>query len=133
VASSLAIASAILLVLYASFVAGLWRAGRGGGDARALVRLVPDCAVLLRRLAGDPRVALRYKLALVALVAYLALPIDLVPDFIPIAGQLDDVLLVALTLRWLVRGIGPQLVRALWRGTPRGLQMVLRLAYRPGG
>jgi uncharacterized membrane protein YkvA (DUF1232 family) len=132
VASSLAIAAAILLVLYASFVAALWRAGRGG-DARALVRLVPDCAVLLRRLAGDPRVALRYKLALVALVAYLALPIDLVPDFIPIAGQLDDVLLVALTLRWLVRGTGPQLVRALWRGTPRGLQMVLRLAYRPGG
>jgi uncharacterized membrane protein YkvA (DUF1232 family) len=132
VASSPAIASGVLLVLYASFVAALWRAGRGA-DARAFVRLVPDCAVLVRRLAGDPRVALRYKLALVVLVAYLALPIDLVPDFIPIAGQLDDVLLVALTLRWVVRGTGPRLVRALWRGTPRGLEMVLRLAYRPGG
>ena len=131
-ASSLAVASAVLLVLYASFVAALWRAGRGA-DARTLVRLVPDCAVLVRRLIGDPRLAVRYKLALVGLVAYLALPLDLVPDFIPIAGQLDDVLLVALTLRWLVRGAGPQLVRAHWRGTPRGLWMVLRLAYRPGG
>ena len=131
-ASSLAIAAAVLLVIYAAFVAALWRAGRGT-DARALVRLVPDCAVLARRLAGDPRLALRYKLAMVGLVVYLALPLDLVPDFIPIAGQLDDILLVALTLRWLVRGAGPQLVRAHWRGTPRGLWMVLRLAYRPGG
>ena len=131
-ASALAIAAAVLLVLYAAFVATLWRAARAT-DARALVRLVPDCAVLVRRLVGDPRLALRYKLALAGLVAYLALPLDLVPDFIPIAGQLDDVLLVALTLRWLVRGAGPQLVCAHWRGTPRGLEMVLRMAYRPGG
>ncbi len=124
--STLLVGAAVALVLYASFVAALAIAGRGT-DARALARLVPDCFGLARRLAGDPRVALRHKLALAALVAIIAFPLDLVPDFIPIAGQLDDVLLVALTLRWILRGAGPELVRSHWRGTPRGLELVLRL------
>lgn len=65
-------------------------------DARALAGFIPDCIVLFRRLLADKRLPRRSKLLLVALIGYLAMPIDLIPDFIPIAGQLDDAIIVAL-------------------------------------
>jgi uncharacterized membrane protein YkvA (DUF1232 family) len=126
------VAALVAIGLYVLFVAGLALAGRGP-EARALVRLVPDCLVLARGLLGDPQVPTRCKLALGALVVYLVSPIDLVPDFLPVVGVLDDAILVALTLRWIVRVAGADRVRRHWRGTPRGLQLVLRLTYRPGG
>ena len=92
-----------------------------------LARLVPDCAVLLARLARDPRVSRRHKLLLLAAGGYLALPLDLVPDFIPVAGQLDDALVVSLALRSVLRSAGPGLLAEHWPGTPEGLAMVERL------
>jgi len=83
---------------------------------------------LVRRLAGDaslPR-SLRWRLGL--LLAYLALPFDLVPDFIPVAGYADDVLLVAWVLRSVVRAAGPEALDRHWPGTPQGLDVVRRLA-----
>ena len=76
--------SALLVIaaLYALFVAGLVVFGRRA-DAGAVVRLIPDCVVLARRLVRDERVARRHKVALVVLAGYLVVPIDLVPDFIP--------------------------------------------------
>jgi len=120
------------LALYAAGVGALVLAGRRA-DAAALARFVPDCVVLVRRLAGDPRVPWRSRLALGALLAYLLSPIDLVPDFVPVAGQLDDALLLALVLRHLVRAAGPEVVRTHWPGPERSLDVVLRLAQRPGG
>jgi uncharacterized membrane protein YkvA (DUF1232 family) len=93
-------------------VVALVAAGRRT-DARALARALPDLLVLTGRLLRDPRVPRRWKLALAALAAYLAFPLDLVPDFIPVAGQLDDAILVALVLRGLVRATGPDLLREL--------------------
>ena len=81
----LLIAAGILLVVWAAFVALLLAAGRGT-DARALATCIPDCIVLLARLLRDKRVPRRSKALLVGLTAYLALPFDLVPDFIPVAG-----------------------------------------------
>ena len=130
--SPLLVAALVAIGLYALFVAGLALAGRGP-EARALARLVPDCLVLARGLLGDREVPGRCKLALVALVVYLASPIDLVPDFLPVIGVLDDAIVVALVLRWIVRTAGPERVRRHWRGTARGLELVLRVAYRPGG
>jgi uncharacterized membrane protein YkvA (DUF1232 family) len=132
VESPLLVAALVAIGLYALFVAGLALAGRGS-EARALARLVPDCLVLARGLLGDPGVPVRCKLALAGLVAYLVSPIDLVPDFVPVVGFLDDAILVALTLRWIVRAAGADRVRRHWRGTERGLQLVLRATYRPGG
>ncbi len=86
--------------------------------------------MLLRRLLADPRVPRRSKLALGALVAYLVLPFDLVPDFIPVAGQLDDAILVALVLRAALGAAGPELVREHWPGADAGLGVVLRLTAR---
>jgi uncharacterized membrane protein YkvA (DUF1232 family) len=114
------------VALYALFVGALVLAGRRG-DARAVAGFVPDCLVLLKRLVSDPRVARRHKVALVLLIAYLAMPLDLVPDFIPVAGQLDDAILVALVLRRVVRG-NRELVTAHWGGPPSSLALVLRMA-----
>ena len=126
------IAAGALLAVYAAAVAALVVAGRRS-EAVALARFVPDCVVLVRRLLADPRVPRRSRLALWALLVYLVIPFDLVPDFIPVAGQLDDALLLALVLRHLVRAAGPEVVRAHWPGPPRSLAVVLRAAQRPGG
>ena len=98
-------------------------------DARALAGFIPDCVVLLRRLLGDDRVPRRRKLVLVALAAYLATPIDLVPDLIPVAGQLDDAIVAALALRFALRSGGPELLREHWPGPARSLAVVTRLAW----
>jgi len=115
------------LVVYALFVMALVIAGRRE-DARALAGFIPDCIVLCSRLLREPRVPRRRKLLLVALGGYLALPFDLVPDFIPVAGQLDDVIIAALDLRSFLRSGGEPLVRAHWPGPERTLELVLRLA-----
>ena len=95
---------------------------------RALqVTQADDCIVLVTRLARDPRVPRRRKLLLFAVVGYLALPLDLVPDFIPVAGQLDDAIVVALVLRHFVRAGGEPLIRELWPGPERSLALILRL------
>jgi uncharacterized membrane protein YkvA (DUF1232 family) len=123
--SLIGIAAAALLWL--GLVVALLLVGRRQ-DARALAAFVPDCIVLVSRLMRDERVPRRRKLLLAGLIAYLALPFDLVPDFIPVAGQLDDVLLVALVLRRFLRSGGDQLVRELWPGPERSLRLVFRAA-----
>ncbi len=118
---------AIALALVVLVVLGLIRTGRRP-EVRALVRLVPDCLVLFRRLAADPRTPRRGKLMLVALIAYLAMPFDLIPDFVPVLGQLDDAILVALVLRAVLRASGPDRVREHWPGPESTLAGILRVA-----
>ncbi len=85
---------------------------------KALVGFVPHCAILFKRLAGDPRVPRSRKWMLLATGAYLAFPIDLIPDFIPVLGYLDDVILVPLGILLAVRLIPPGLMDEL-RATAR--------------
>jgi uncharacterized membrane protein YkvA (DUF1232 family) len=118
----------IAVGVYASGVLALVAAGRRS-DARALAGFIPDCVILVRRLLADPRVPRRRKLWLVLLVAYLAMPFDLVPDFIPVAGQLDDAILVALVLRTVLRSGGEELLDEHWRGPTRSLELVRRLTF----
>src|SRR5687768_6863479 len=107
-----------MLAAYATLVLGLVLAGRRN-DARALATFIPDCLVMFRALVRDPRLPGRRRLLLAGLIAYLAMPFDLVPDFIPVAGQLDDAIIVALVLRSVLRASGPRLVREHWRGPQR--------------
>jgi uncharacterized membrane protein YkvA (DUF1232 family) len=123
----LALSAAAALVLYAVAVAALFWAGRRT-DAVALARFVPDCVVLFRRLLADDRLPRSRKLLLVPLLLYLVTPFDLVPDFIPVVGALDDAIVVALAFRVVLRGAGPGLVRDHWPGPPRSLELLLRLA-----
>ena len=117
-----AVLAAYLLVVLALVVAGRRT------DARALAGFVPDCVILFSRLLRDPRVPRRSKILVAALIPYLALPIDLVPDFIPVAGQADDAILVALVLRVLVKRTDAVVLRELWPGPARSLLAVFRLA-----
>jgi uncharacterized membrane protein YkvA (DUF1232 family) len=116
------------VVLYAIAVGVLIAAGRRT-DARALAGFIPDCVVLVKRLLGDPRVPRRRKAVLVLLAGYLALPFDLVPDFIPVAGQLDDAIIVALALRAVMRSGGEPLLREHWPGPESSLALVRRIAF----
>jgi uncharacterized membrane protein YkvA (DUF1232 family) len=118
---------AITAVAYALFVAWLAVSGRRE-SVRAVAGLVPDFVLLFRRLLGDRRVPRRSKLLLLAVIPYLAMPFDLVPDFIPVAGYLDDAVIVAFVLRSVLRGTGPELIREHWPGPETSLGMVLRLA-----
>jgi uncharacterized membrane protein YkvA (DUF1232 family) len=120
-----------LAIVWLVMVVALYVVARREEDParlRDMLRLVPDVLRLLRRLAADrdlPR-GVRWRLALV--VGYLVLPIDLVPDFIPIVGYADDAVVVAVGLRWVVRAAGVEALERHWTGTPQGLSVVKRLA-----
>jgi uncharacterized membrane protein YkvA (DUF1232 family) len=120
-------ASAATLGAWVSLVLVLLALGRSEA-ASELAAFVPDCAVLFKRLLADPRVPRRAKLVLVGLAGYLAMPFDLIPDFIPVVGQFDDAVLVAAAIAYLVRRTGRELVEELWPGSERGLRVVLALA-----
>lgn len=122
----------VTVVIYLAFVLTLFLAGRRT-DARALAGFIPDCVVLFRRLLADGRVSGWRRAAVVVLIAYLAMPIDLVPDFIPVAGVLDDAIVVALVLRIVLRSGGPELLREHWPGPESSLAVVSRLAYGETG
>jgi uncharacterized membrane protein YkvA (DUF1232 family) len=115
------------LVAYLGVVVGLAVTGRQI-DVRALARLLAASLVLLRRLICDPRVARRHKLALAGAVAYLVLPFEVLPDFIPVVGYLDDVLVVGLAVRLVLHSAGPAVVTELWTGSERALRALLRIS-----
>jgi uncharacterized membrane protein YkvA (DUF1232 family) len=98
---------------------------------RELARVVPELGTLFLRLGRDRRVPLFRRLTLVVLGAYLVSPIDLIPDFLPVVGQLDDAAIAAVVLTGVVRSAGPEVVAEHWPGSLRSLKVVLRLAgYR---
>src|SRR6476659_8901031 len=111
----LLISLGLFLAIYALFLSWLVIRGRRT-DARALATFIPDCIVLVTRLARDPRVPRRRKLLPAAALVYLALPFDLVPDFIPVAGQLDDAVVVALVFRRFIGAGDERMIRELWPG-----------------
>lgn len=105
----------------------LWARPRGNVVGEAL-RLIPDVLRLVRRLAADRSLSRGVRWRLGLLLAYLASPIDLVPDFLPVLGFADDAIITALVLRSVVRRAGSDVVARHWPGTPDGLRVVLRLA-----
>ena len=119
-----------LLLIWLVLVAALLLAGRRyeRPSLGEMLRLLPDLLRLLKRLAGDNSLPRGVRARLWLLLAYLALPIDLIPDFIPIIGYADDAILVALALRSVARRAGPQALHRHWPGTPGGLAAVVRAA-----
>jgi uncharacterized membrane protein YkvA (DUF1232 family) len=122
-----ALTGVVLFAVYAALVAAL-AVGARQWDVRLIARVVPHCAVVFKRLLADRRVPSRWKLASGFALVYLAVPFDLVPDFIPVAGQLDDAILVALVLRGLLRSAGPRLLREHWPGPAALLAPLERFA-----
>jgi uncharacterized membrane protein YkvA (DUF1232 family) len=85
---------------------------------------------LIVRLARDPRVSGRTKSVLAGVAVYLASPVDLVPDFIPLLGYLDDVLLVAIVVDGLLNYVDRAVLLEHWPGDPRSLDRACRIAGR---
>jgi uncharacterized membrane protein YkvA (DUF1232 family) len=123
----LLLGAAFTLVVYAALVVWLLAAGRRQ-DARAVAGFIPDCIVLFRRRLSDERVPRRAKLLILALIAYLVTPIDLVPDFIPVAGHVDDAVVVVLVMRGVLRAAGPAVVAQHWAGSQSVLEILIRVA-----
>lgn len=133
VAIGIAIALAgALLVAWLALVLYVWVRRPEEGTVAVALRLLPDTIRLLRALAADALVGRSVRLRLLLVFAYLAFPIDLVPDFIPVIGYADDVVIVAAVLRSVVRRAGPEAVRRNWPGTREGLVALWRLARLPG-
>ncbi|MEV4539639.1 DUF1232 domain-containing protein [Asanoa sp. NPDC049518] len=116
------------LILVAALAIGRPR----GGLLKEALRLLPDLMRLLRRLAVDRDLPRGVRVRLAMLIGYLALPIDLIPDFIPILGYADDAILVVIVLRGTVRRAGLPAVRRHWPGTDDGFAALLRLTGVPG-
>ena len=123
----LAIVAGTLVLLWLVMLALVWRAKPDDVTLRDAVRLVPDLLRLLKRLAGDATLPRGVRVRLWLLIGYLAMPIDLVPDFIPVLGYADDVGVVAIVLRSVVRAAGPEALERHWPGTPEGLRVVRML------
>ncbi|SDU77209.1 Uncharacterized membrane protein YkvA, DUF1232 family [Jiangella alkaliphila] len=117
-----------LLLLWLLLLAALWRSRPDELGARDALRLLPDLIRLLRRLAGDSTLPRGVRVRLWLLLGYLLMPIDLVPDFIPVIGYADDAVVVAIALRSVTRRAGPEALDRHWPGTPDGLQALRRLA-----
>jgi len=117
-----------LLLLWIALVAVLWVTKPDDASITDALRLLPDVVRLVSRLARAPEVPRRVRVSLFVLLGYLASPIDIVPDFIPVLGYADDAVIVALTLRWVAGVAGPEALERYWPGTADGLDALRRLA-----
>ena len=114
-----------LVAIYAIAVLGLMLAGRGVA-AREVALLLPNLILLFKDLLKDPRVPRGPKIVLWIGIVWLISPIDLLPEFLPVIGPLDDAVVAALVLRHLVHRAGAGIVREHWRGEEATLDLILR-------
>ena len=124
------IALAVAAAVYVVAVAALYLAGRRTA-ARELATLIPNLLVLFKGLVTDGRVPRGSKVLLVIGAVWLASPIDLIPEFVPVLGPLDDAVVAALILRHVLRAAGPEVIEQYWRGDASTLARILRISGRP--
>ena len=119
-----------VVALWAVLLLVLWLVRPRGVATRELLRMVPDLVRLLRSLIADRNTPLDVRIVLVCLIAWIVSPIDLIPEFIPVLGPLDDVVVAVLALRYVRRRMGVVELRSRWPGTPEGFEIVLRVIGR---
>ncbi|WP_348774993.1 DUF1232 domain-containing protein [Verrucosispora sp. WMMD1129] len=118
-----AIAVVLLLVSWALLILLVRRLPPG--IMRDLAAFVPDCVTTVRRLRADPRVPRRAKIAVLIAAIWVASPVDLIPEFLPVIGPLDDIVVVALALRYAARRVPRDVILAAWPGQPRLIERLL--------
>lgn len=123
--------AASLIVVWVVLVALLWIFRPRDIALGELVRTVPDVLRLVRQLLGDRSVPFGVRAALVGLLAWLLNPIDLIPEFVPVLGPLDDVVVAVLVLRYVWRRLGDEELRRRWPGTPEGYALLNRVLRNP--
>lgn len=124
---ALAIGVGVFALGYAVVIGALVLVGRRTA-AKEIAALLPNLLMLFKRLARDPRVPRGSKALLVLGAAWVASPIDLIPEFIPVLGPLDDAVVAALILRHLLKTAGVDVIAEHWRGEPATLDRLLRLS-----
>lgn len=117
-----------LAAVWLAMLVGVVRARRRGESLTEIVRLVPDLARLLTRVSRDRTIARRVRVRIFIALAYNAQPINLIPDFIPVIGLVDNVLVIAWAVRSTVRHAGRDAITRHWPGTPAGLATLFRVA-----
>lgn len=122
----------VLAFVWTTLIVALVLLRPKGGLLREAMRILPDTIRLLRRLATDGSIGFGVRARLWLLFVYLAIPFDLIPDFVPVLGHADDAIIVAAVLRSVVRRAGPDAVRRNWPGTLEGLTSLWRLARLAG-
>jgi uncharacterized membrane protein YkvA (DUF1232 family) len=127
---TLVFALAIVVGVWVVLIGALLLAGRGG-TARQVATFLPNLILLFRGLWRDPRVPRGSKLLLGFGLVWLASPIDLIPEFVPVVGPLDDAIVAALILRSVARRVGKSVLAEHWRGDPAILDTFFRLARIP--
>jgi len=120
-----------LLVLWLALLLGLVMLRPEGTSLRDAARILPDAVRLVTRLSRNRSLGRTTRIRLLLVVGYLALPFDLIPDFIPVLGFADDAIIIGLVIRSLVRTAGPDIVRESWPGTEAGLDLLARLCNLP--
>ena len=116
-----------ILAVWAILIGLLWVFRPRDVALGEVVRVIPDVVRLVRRLVSDRAVPISVKVALVVLLAWLISPIDLIPEFIPVLGPLDDVIVAVLVLRYVRRSVGIDGLRSRWPGTPDGFALLSRI------
>jgi uncharacterized membrane protein YkvA (DUF1232 family) len=119
------------ILIAAAVMVGLWAllvvlaARLPAGPLKDLAGFLPACVTLVRRLRADPRVPWRAKVAVVLAGLWVLSPVDLLPEFLPVIGPLDDVVVVALALRYAARRVPREVLLEAWPGEPRLLERLL--------
>ena len=116
-----------LVVLWAALLVVFWLARPKGVPVRELIRVIPDLVRLLRSIIGDRAAPLDVRVVLVGLVLWIVSPIDLIPEFIPGLGPLDDVVVAIAALRYTRRRMGIEELSRRWTGTPHGFALLVRM------
>jgi uncharacterized membrane protein YkvA (DUF1232 family) len=123
--------AAALAFVWLALAVALWLLKPDKAGIADLLRLLPDVLRLLKRLTADPELPRRVRVALVVLLGFLASPIDLIPDFIPVLGYADDVIVTVVVLRWVARAAGPEALSRHWPGIADGLATLRWLCRLP--
>lgn len=125
------IVAATFIALWLAFIAFVVMARPDDTSLRDAVRLLPDTVRLIRRVAADRTIPRRTRAPVWLLLGYLAVPIDLVPDFVPVIGYADDAIIVSLVLRHVMRRAGHDKLQEHWPGSPDGLVTLTKLLRLP--
>jgi uncharacterized membrane protein YkvA (DUF1232 family) len=116
-----------IVLLWALLLLLFWALRPKGVAVRELLGLIPDVLRLLRTVIGDSSAPLDVRLVLVGLLAWILSPIDLIPEFIPVLGPLDDVVVAVVAMRYVRRRVGVADLRRRWSGTADGFALLLRV------
>jgi uncharacterized membrane protein YkvA (DUF1232 family) len=116
-----------LVALWALLLVLFWALRPKGVSVRELLGLIPDVLRLLRSVIGDRSAPPDVRLVLVGLLAWIVSPIDLIPEFIPVLGPIDDVVVAVVAMRYVRRRVGLKDLRRRWMGTDDGFALLVRV------